>query len=161
MTSLELVFPPDRHAELADLAREVLTLGGCFRFRASGQSMCPFVRTGDLLSIEPEGHSPFILGEMVLYWDASRTGLTAHRIVGRGSKAGEPFWRIRGDRLWAKLELVPAKQVLGRVVAIERDKGDIRFLHRPWHRWPALMWIIMRPMIRRVGSGLSSCIKAP
>jgi len=60
---------------------------------------------------------------------------------------------VRGDRLWAPLELVHRKQVLGQVVAIERD-GRPHHLTRTSHRLLALAWIGLRPFVRSARSRL-------
>ena len=153
------------HRDLANLAREVMRHGQSFRFRAQGISMRPFIRSGDLLTVQPlgGGESPR-LGDVILY-QAEGDRLIAHRVVGgsgaslvargriSGYRADETTLRVRGDRLWAPLERVRPAQLLGQVVAIERNARLYR-LTGAGQRVTALAWIGLRALVRAVRSRL-------
>ncbi len=143
------------HRELAKLAREVLSRGQRFQFQAYGQSMWPFIRSGDRLLIEPLQSTWPRVGEVVLY-QTLHGGLIAHRVVRalpptpalpRKDRGSQEFLHIRGDRLWAPLERVYPHQLLGRVAAIERDRQQIA-LAAMWQRFTALAWLAFRPALR-------------
>ena len=153
------------HRDLAELARDVLSQGQYFRFRAYGQSMWPFIRPGDVLLIEPLRSKWPRVGDVVLY-QTVHGALVAHRMVSalltaptlprkRGGGEKNSCLHIRGDRLWAPLEQVDAKQLLGRVVAIERDRHWIS-LTATRHRFTVLTWLALRPVIRAFRHRLSA-----
>ena len=78
----------------------------------------------------------------------------SHRVgtATRGSDMPDML-HVRGDRLWAPLELVHPAQVLGQVVAIERN-GHAYQLTRARHRLFAWAWIGLRPFVRAARSRL-------
>ena len=145
------------HRELAELVREVLSRGQRFQFQAYGQSMWPFIHPGDRLLIEPLRSKPPRVGDVVLY-QTVHGSLVAHRVVralpptpalprqGGGSRE---CLHLRGDRLWAPLEPVHPRQLLGRVAAIERDHQQIS-LTATQQRLQALAWLALRPVLRMV-----------
>jgi GNAT superfamily N-acetyltransferase len=53
--------------DLAELAAEILERGGCLSFRATGSSMQPTLRDGDLLKVVPVELSSLGPGDVVLY----------------------------------------------------------------------------------------------
>ena len=144
------------HRDLAELARDVLNQGQYFRFRAHGQSMWPFIRPGDVLLIEPLRSKWPRVGDVALYQTVHGT-LVAHRVVRTGARESEnnSGLYLRGDRLWAPLEQTHPHQLLGRVVAIERDHHWIS-LTVTRHRLTVLTWLALRPTIRVVRRHLSA-----
>jgi hypothetical protein len=202
------------HRDLAAVVRDVLSHGQSFRFRAHGLSMLPFIRPGDLLTIQSLGGRAPRVGDVILYQVAGER-LAAHRVL-RGMTAGcrlsgrcskeicrrevecckgfdnvprrlrsrgwltaanphsqlriatcsnqdhtassssteqDGMLHVRGDRLWASLELVRPRQLLGQVIAIERD-GRAHQLTGARHRLVALAWIGLRPFVRAARSRL-------
>lgn len=85
------------------------------RFTATGASMAPAIRAGDVLRVEPVAPTAVRLGDVVLY--ASLRGLTAHRVVEASDSAG--MLRCRGDARGSELESVRTQEVLGRVTGVE------------------------------------------
>jgi SAM-dependent methyltransferase len=129
--------PPDcARAELdaaawTGLARAVLAAGHRLRFRAHGRSMRPLVPHGSLLEVEARAFERVRLGEVVLH-ASPRAPLVAHRVVGRAADA----LVTRGDSN-ARLERVPARDVLGVVVARESG-GRWRAVSSGPARWLGL-----------------------
>ncbi len=107
------------------LASEVLSQGRGLRFRATGGSMHPFIRNGDLLLVEPTAGSAVGLGEVVLY-RTENGGITAHRVVGKRRDGGREFLTTKGDAVRGAALAVPCGEVLGRVITIERQGTEIR-----------------------------------
>ena len=89
------------------------------RFTATGASMAPAIRNGDVLHVEPVEAVAISLEDVVLY--ASARGLTAHRVVALPDQAGT--LRCRGDAVGSEVERVDAGQVLGRVAAVDAAGG--------------------------------------
>jgi signal peptidase I len=112
----------------ATLIADCLKNGRAVRFRAPGRSMHPTIREDEAVVVAPIA-SPFLsIGDIVL----SRYGekITAHRLVwidaetaaGQMSAGpeGRPMYILRGDACTACDAPVPAEQILGKVVAVER-----------------------------------------
>ncbi|MFW6107386.1 MAG: nucleotidyltransferase family protein [bacterium] len=131
------------NAQFAELASTLLAQGAAVRFRAHGRSMLPFVRHGDVLTVEPLGGEAPRVGDVVLH-RVPGGRLLAHRVVGRSRADGQAALVTRGDAALAPGHRVSPGQVLGRVVARQRagttvrlDRGPRRALGAAWARlWP-------------------------
>jgi len=131
-------------ANFAALAGEILGGGSSLRFRARGASMQPFIRDGDILEVQPPGVATLRCGDVVL----CRPGggrLVAHRVVrlirdNRGTTAVV----TRGDALACSDLPVSWEQVLGRVVAVERNGKRIK-LNTHMQRLAGILWMRLFP----------------
>lgn len=92
---------------------DVLGAGHVARFRATGNSMYPTIRSGDCLHLAQS--SQLSAGDVVLV--RAKRGLTAHRIVA----ITEDGFLIRGDNALTNDPVVLHEDVIGRVTAIERN----------------------------------------
>lgn len=95
------------------------------RFRAPGWSMHPTIRNGEIITVVPLGGSPVQVGDVVLY----RRGRAAiaHRVIRVQSASGQLVgFVLRGDAADSCDRPIQAAQVLGRVLAIERDGRWVR-----------------------------------
>lgn len=121
-------------AEFEVLAREVLKKGLAFRFRAKGCSMRPLVCAGDALYVKAVTADEIRVGDILLL---NRGGgkLLAHRVVRRSGAGAESQFLVKGDRLRDADGYVPAHDVLGRVVARERDGKVVQLTYWPWSFW--------------------------
>lgn len=115
---------------------EALLSGGLpVRFRAPGWSMHPTIRNGDAITVVPLGESPIQVGDVVLY----RRGRAAiaHRVIRVQSASGRSgAFVLRGDAAISCDRPVQFAQLLGRVLAIERDGRRVRLdlLGPTWSR---------------------------
>src|ERR1700676_384838 len=110
------------------MVEEVVRSIGEVRLRVLGTSMVPAMLPGDLVPIRRAGPDEISAGEVVLFLQSGR--LFVHRVVGRNvvSAAGnteEPCLNTRGDRLRHDDPSVSSKELLGRVVSVERDNRNI------------------------------------
>lgn len=155
-------------SELLELSAEVLARGGTFHFRARGGSMRPFIRDGDLLTIEPSPADSLHLGDVALY-KSSGNRLTVHRVVGATATEGWVVYLMRGDAQAGPTERISAEQVLGRCVALRRGDRTLD-LHHPTQRWISRLWQKtwpIGPRLLRLGGlayraalGLLGCVQA-
>jgi len=123
------------------VTQEVLTQGFCIRVKGRGSSMYPFVRTGDMLLIEPKKPDEFNIGDIIFY--RRPTGVyVAHRLI---KKNGTTTLITKGDNVPYYDEPVPIEQVLGRVVSVERD-GRLRMLDSGLHRVVSRCWARLAPI---------------
>jgi signal peptidase I len=115
---------------------EALLRGGhSVRFRAPGSSMHPTIRNGEIITVAPLGESAIQLGDVVLY----RRGRAAiaHRVIRMQSASGRSgAFVLQGDAAISCDRPVCFAQLLGRVLAIERDGRRVRLdlLGPDWSR---------------------------
>ncbi len=109
---------------LDELVEEALKSGRRVRFRATGESMRPAIREGDILLVAPARPEELAPGDIVL----SRVGrkLTAHRLVEvlraeapEGREGGVLRVVCRGDAVSAPDLPLEGSRVLGKIVAVE------------------------------------------
>ncbi|MDA2939277.1 hypothetical protein MYX75_13575 [Acidobacteria bacterium AH-259-A15] len=156
-----------------DLTAELLSRGTSVRFRPSGRSMYPSIREGELITVEPVGPSDIKRGDIILYRvdrgrptqssvlsPQSSSGVIAHRVVGIKRTKGAAMTQssvpsphhlflLQGDASSCCDEPVAARQILGRVIRVERDGHSVALASRAakmWHR------------ARRLASGLKGWI---
>jgi hypothetical protein len=110
------------------VVEEVVRSNGEVRLRGLGTSMAPAMLPGDLVSIRRARLHEISLGEVVLFAQNGR--LFVHRVVGRNEVSAavnpeKPRLITRGDRLHHDDPPVSSRELLGRVVSIERDSRNI------------------------------------
>jgi signal peptidase I len=107
-----------------DLSADLLGHGYRVRFRPKGESMHPTIKNGEVVVVEPVEPCRVRRGDIVLYKSVARGRVIAHRVVRVNRKRGDiTNFILRGDAsLTCDLPVVP-KQVLGRVVSVEREGG--------------------------------------
>ena len=110
--------------EFCALARELLGRGVDVRYRAEGWSMCPAIRSGDILTIMPGNAEEAQVGEVVLC-ESLRGTLVAHRLVSKLREQGQLILITRGDALSYSDPHLPEQAYLGRVSRIERHERVI------------------------------------
>ncbi|NLB66342.1 MAG: hypothetical protein GX803_07735 [Lentisphaerae bacterium] len=112
-------------------------------FRASGPSMNPTLRDGDVVQVVPPPSGPLKLGSLVLYRLYGRLAL--HRVVRRDCRSQR--WFIVGDAAVAGGDWIATADILGlatrahrqdRVILLAtrrvRYAGRLRFALRPLRR---------------------------
>ena len=109
----------DQSKVFLDVATGVLQSGYRMRFRAEGSSMWPTIQPGDAITVEPATATEIKLKDIVLY----RTGrrVIGHRVVRIETRNGERVLLARGDAGRGAGEPVAVQQILGKVVAVERE----------------------------------------
>ena len=105
----------DEVAGFDSLLQEILTRGNSIRCKASGISMYPFIRNGDVLLIEPNGTADYNIGDVILFLHDNGTYVT-HRLI---RKDGSSTLITKGDNTRCYDSPVHMEQVLGRVIQIE------------------------------------------
>jgi len=105
--------------QFAALAEHVVDTGMSIRFRACGDSMYPAILDGDRITVAPVAAHEIARGDILLYRDGNR--VLAHRLIGVAAYGTERRFRLRGDTNVRCDAPVRAAQIVGRVVAVERD----------------------------------------
>lgn len=110
----------------AELSTQMLQLGKHLRFRASGSSMQPMVRDGDILLIAPYAETKSIkIGDVVLSTiDPER--VVVHRVVRRQSGRRGYRYLLQGDYASRPDGWVSQTNLFGSLVEIEREDQKLR-----------------------------------
>lgn len=143
---------------LIELMRGVLGKGAPFRFQARGFSMSPFIKDGDVITVETLPRGAPRVGHIVAFRHPRSGRLVVHRVVGRKGDA----YLIKGDASPEGDGLVPADNILALVTKVEREGQSVRlgigparlliaFLTRSglFLRLVIPAWLLVRPILRR------------
>lgn len=128
--------------ELMPVIRAALERGQRVRLTATGSSMAPFIRDGDVVELEPMRSMP-TLGDMLLVQYASVDRHVVHRVVGI---EGDAFF-LRGDAQKHREGPFTRGDVLGRVVLSYRN-GHRRVMDCGTWRFAGLIWVRYGPLGR-------------
>jgi len=109
---------PLRNGVRRELAAEALRQFSEVRFVALGSSMLPAIYPGDCLTVQTFGAENPRRGEIVLYQRGGE--FCVHRIVGILNQGEGPVYELRGDALADCDPPVAARELLGRVISVER-----------------------------------------
>ncbi len=110
---------PTREQHKRDLALEVLRTSGQVRLAARGYSMLPSLWPGDVLTIQAITPDRVALADVVL---CARDGnFSIHRVLRYADVHGELCLVTRGDSMSEEDAPVAGGELLGKVIAIERD----------------------------------------
>lgn len=143
---------------LLELLHAVLGRGRAFRFQATGSSMSPCIRDGDLIQVAPVSRAGPRLGQVVACVLPGRRGPVVHRVIGR---RGARFL-TKGDNACRADGLLARSLILGVVTRVERNGGPvpaglgperilIAWLSRRGALWSRLrpVWKALRPIVKR------------
>jgi len=115
-----------------DVIEAVLESGHRARFTATGDSMYPFIRSGEQLEVEPVDPRELRRGDVVLA--RLPRGLTAHRIVGLERRGGEVISiTTRGDNCDTEDAPFSPAQLVGRIPL--RRRGNLVTIIALARRW--------------------------
>jgi hypothetical protein len=104
------------NVDLARLMESVLEKKAVCRFRASGFSMSPFIKDGDVVTVSRLTDRPVDLGRAVAFILPETGKLVIHRVVGIKGNS----YLIKGDSRLVPDGLVPGGNILGFVTKVER-----------------------------------------
>lgn len=137
--------------ELLVLMEAVLAKKRLFRFRARGWSMAPFIRDGDLITVEPLSNKKPGIGEVISFVHPQSGKLVVHRAVDIDEKG----LLLQGDSLQAVSDgIVPYSLLLGRVIRIERN-GEHVWIGLGLERY-LIAWLSRSGMLKHLYDWLSS-----
>ncbi len=144
--------------EFTGIMREAFDRNVLLRFQASGFSMSPFIRNADILTLKPANDFSPCIGDIVACQHPVSKRLVIHRVVAQKKR----HLLIKGDNLISADGLVHERDILGKVIKVERGTKQIhiglgpeRFLIAYLARWGLLLPLlfpikkILRPFIRK------------
>ncbi len=126
--------------DLMPFVCEALSRGTHVRITATGSSMHPFIRDGDIVELAPTSSRGPAVGQVVFVRRADGTYLL-HRVV---AVRGDRFY-LRGDAQKGKEGPFSKDQLVGFVASVQRGGKLIRLESLPW-RLTALLWSNMGPL---------------
>ena len=110
--------------DFLELSELVLKKGDCFRFRAQGWSMSPFIRNGDLIQVKSVSPLNLKYGDIIFYHN-HRERVIVHRIINKDKVNDSLIFLVKGDSSQGKAEYVYQENIVGKVVAIEKRRRTI------------------------------------
>jgi signal peptidase I len=106
-------------SETVALYEEILNSGLSLRIRATGRSMAPFLKGGEILTIKKGPDSSFHIGDLIFF--KTRYGsLLLHRIIRKKYK-DMVILQTKGDAVLGADEPVSENDILGKVCIIEKN----------------------------------------
>ena len=128
------------------LFEEILENGLGLRVRVTGQSMTPFLRGGEILTMKKESHDQLRKGDLIFFKNSQGVPLL-HRIIQKRKSADEKItFRTKGDGLIDFDEPVKYHRVLGKVCGIERTNSmpGSKYINMESPRWRMINFLIAR-----------------
>lgn len=108
---------------LLEMVESIFSEGKDFRFIATGFSMYPFIKHGDIITLSPINMANLRRGDVVAYINPKTGKLNIHRLIFYWKTS---YW-IKGDNTPGKADKVPEKDILGLVRKVERKDKRIHF----------------------------------
>lgn len=131
---------------LQRLGSELLGEGLTVRVRASGYSMFPAIRPGDVIEIEPVAGAGAGLVPGTVVALRREGDFVVHRLVGVFEREGRQWVFTRGDSVLRADEPVPVEEVAGTVITIIRGSRIVRNplprtnVHYRWNRLMVMVY---------------------
>jgi signal peptidase len=113
-----------KYIEFSDISTQILNNGCSFSFKAHGLSMYPFIRNGDIITVQSVDLNALCIGDIAFY-KSDIEKLIAHRIIKKKYQDNRLMLLMRGDSVFKNDGWIYSDQVLGKVVSIQRDKKFI------------------------------------
>ena len=104
------------------LRKEAIKNGHAVQTLASGYSMFPFLRKGDLLTVEPVSMDKIKRGDVVVF--ESEEKWIAHRVISISNFLNTIELTLRGDTRLHKDPIVHLENYVGKVVGFKRNGKD-------------------------------------
>ncbi len=121
-------------AGVAPLVEALLTGGLSVEITATGSSMSPFIRPGDVVVLDPLGSRSVRIGDVLGFLrDPGR--LAIHRVVA----GADGHWRLRGDGAGVEDAPVEPGAIVGRLRTVHRKGSPVRLGFGPEQRLIALL----------------------
>jgi len=103
------------------LMKAVIKEGNAFRFRAAGNSMNPFIKNGDIITISPINNRSIITGDILAVSIPTDNHLVVHRVVSRK----KDLFLLKADNCKDPDGWIPSFHIIGSVNKIERKGYQI------------------------------------
>jgi len=132
-----------RDADLLELSKDIFRRGKSIRFQAKGWSMRPFIRDGDFIVVSPIKNSSIKAGDVVFHLTTEKK-VMVHRVIRKHKKGNRMIMFIKGDATFSSPEKVEMQNVLGKVVAVEKN-GQKKRLDTKFYQIKGLLFAGISP----------------
>ncbi len=106
--------------------------------------MRPFIRDGDFIVVSPIENSSIKTGDVVFHL-TTENKVIVHRVIRKHKKGNRMIMFIKGDAAFSSPEKVEMQNVLGKVVAVERN-GQKKRLDTKLHKIIGLLLSGISPL---------------
>lgn len=133
--------------EFFELAAEQLRNGVLVRIAVQGDSMYPFLHSGDVIELQPYQGEDLPLYTAVFYqWQGQ---YMTHRLVRKEVHGDDEVWAMLGDGNIYRYEQVARREIIGVLAHAQRPNSldDIDCRSRSWLAW-GRWWVWLRPIRR-------------
>jgi len=103
------------------VVQTVLENGGTAKFRVTGSSMIPTIKSNDVVSISPYKENRPKVGDVIALLDRVNKRIIIHRII----KQQKSMFLLKGDGLWHYDGFFPREWIAGFVSRLERNGAPI------------------------------------
>ncbi len=112
------------NTEYASLFQELLDKDFTLRFKVTGESMKPFLKGNEIVTVRKVYFKKINIGDLILFID--NNGLPViHRVISKkNNHNGEIIFITKGDRLFSTDEPITEDNVLGKIIRIEKISSD-------------------------------------
>ena len=119
---------------------DILAAGAGLRVKATGRSMLPFLRGGEILTIKKVPPSSLRMGDVIFFRRNPGGQAVVHRIVRKSGERETGFtFRTKGDALIGPDEPVSEQEILGKVCAVE---SGVRHANLEAGAWRAFSYLV-------------------
>jgi len=132
-----------RNVDLLELSKDIFRKGKSIRFQAKGWSMRPFIRDGDFILVSSIENSSIKAGDIVFHL-TTENKVIVHRVIRKHKKGNRMIMFIKGDATFSSPEKVEMQNVLGKVVAFERN-GQKKRLDTKFYQIKGLLFAGISP----------------
>jgi signal peptidase I len=146
----------DKRHEISILYCDILDMGYIVRVQATGKSMKPFLKDGDILYIRKVIPSSLNVGDIILFKDAFGQPI-AHRIVKKIRDISGRFrFQTKGDALNSFDDFISEDVIRGKVYMIERRIEDrIFYINLESLRWRLISYYkVFKSILRMILSSV-------
>ena len=120
-----------RDTEFIEMAKDILSRGDTLRCRASGSSMYPFIRDGDLITVEPVAASQIRYAD-IIFFQSDEGRVVVHRVVKIRRGEGTTCMVTRGDTMRRTDGCLDGRSLLGRITTIEKGGRVLPVARGAW-----------------------------
>jgi len=127
-----------------ELFEDILNSGSILRVKATGKSMSPFLRGGEIVTIRQVPCSSLRKGDLIFFKNSSRCPMLHRFIRKQRSLDGGILFQTKGDALLTFDEQVPYHRVLGKVLKIDKvtSRYDSRSINMESKRWKVVNYFV-------------------
>ncbi|HXX54055.1 MAG TPA: signal peptidase I [Thermodesulfovibrionales bacterium] len=133
-------------ADAIDLFQDIINSGLSLRVKATGGSMIPFLKSGEILTIRKASPASLKKGDL-LFFRSSNGHCLLHRIIMIKQTQKSFLIQTKGDGLIEPDEPVPDTRIVGKVHRIERNSS----MHGDQIDLESLSWVIVNYLVAMKG----------